>query len=83
MTPAQAQLLARLIAEDRRYRTMVRDGELTHRDDRGVEVSMFNGVNPRTAQKLAELGLIEILMIRKGQNFAFLGRYEPYDGGNV
>lgn len=79
MTPAQVELLRRLIEADRDYHTKVYGKELAHRDDRGVEVGWINGVNPRTATSLVEAGLAEIVNIRTDQNYIFLGRYNPYD----
>ena len=79
MTPALSQLLKRLIDADRAYRTAVHQGDPWASNDwRGVEVSAFNGVNPRTAEALEALGLCEIVNMGN-RNCAFLGRYNPYD----
>lgn len=80
MTPAQADLLRRLIATDRDWRTQATQGNIMHRDDRGVEVNrLIAGVDPRTAQSLVDAGLAEVVNIRGSQNWIFLGKYEPYD----
>lgn len=78
MTPAQADLLRRLIDADRRHHARRALGELAHRDDRGVEIGSINGVDRRTAQALAERNLIELVELREGQVHAFLGGYDPY-----
>lgn len=79
MTQQQIELLKRLIAADRTYRTKLAAGELAHRDERGIEIGWINGVNPRTADALCEAGLAEIVNIRGDQSWLFLGAYDPYD----
>jgi hypothetical protein len=63
VTAAQADLLRRLIAADRR----------------GVEVGWISGVNPRTANALVDLDLIELVNLHHGQTWAFLGKYAVHD----
>lgn len=80
MTPAQAELLRRLIEADRMYRTSIRNGD--HRfgqDDRGIEIGAINGVSIKTAESLAKQGLAEILDIGRSNSYIFLGKYQPYD----
>lgn len=80
MTPAMAALLKRLIEADRCYRTRIKAGEMATWDERGVEVGWINGVNPRTAEALENLGLCELLTVNvQGHCHAFLGRHNPYD----
>ena len=45
----------------------------------GVEVGAINGVNPRTAEALVEMGLGEIVNLHGNNGFIFLGKYQPYD----
>lgn len=80
MTPAQLSLLKRLIDADRYYRSAVYRGDpMVSLDWRGVEVGWINGVNPRTAATLEDLGLCELVNLHGNNAFAFLGRYNPYD----
>ncbi|UTU09721.1 hypothetical protein CcrBL47_gp437 [Caulobacter phage BL47] len=80
MTPAMASLLKRLIEADRRYHSRIKAGEFVSWDERGVEIGWINGVNPRTADALADLGLCETMTVNvQGHCHAFLGKYNPYD----
>lgn len=79
MSDAQVDLLRRLMEADRAYWRQKMAGELVTTDDRGVEVGFINGVNPRTAQSLSDAGLCEVLDLRNGQRYAFLGSYDPLD----
>ena len=79
MTTAQAELLRRCIAADRLYRSKLARGLDTENAFRGVEISAsHNAVNPRTAQALYDLGLIDIVdLYRPGRPWAFLGSFQP------
>ena len=44
-----------------------------------MEVGAINGVNPRTAEALVEMGLGEIVNLHGNNGFIFLGKYQPYD----
>lgn len=78
MTSAAANLLYRLIAADRRYRTLEATGEFVTLEERGIEVGRFNGVDPRTANALEALGLVELLASENGLRLhAYLGAFAP------
>ncbi|UTU08102.1 hypothetical protein CcrC1_gp416 [Caulobacter phage C1] len=80
MTPAMAALLKRLIEADRAYHSRIKSGEMATWAERGVEVGWINGVNPRTAQALADLDLCELVVVNvQGHCHAFLGKHCPYD----
>ena len=80
MTPAQQSLLQRMIDADRAYRDAIRRGDDNYTNDwRGVEVGAINGVNPRTAEALVDLGLGEMVNLHGNNGFIFLGKYAPYD----
>jgi hypothetical protein len=80
VTPSQADLLRRLIAADRDYRSHLAAGQCVSADDRGVEVGLINGVHRSTAHSLVAAGLAEMLDIGRGSNsWLFLGSYDPYD----
>lgn len=79
MTPAQVQLLQRLIAADRAYRSALARGEPAVNDDRGVEVGAINGVDPRTAAALVAAGLAEEADIGLRHPYLFLGQYAALD----
>jgi hypothetical protein len=86
MTPAGISLLKQLIVNDRRYwqqceayRQDPKNNDIPDLNQRGVEIGWINGVNPRTARALEDLGLIETLDIYgNGCVFAFLGSYNPH-----
>jgi hypothetical protein len=82
MSPQQADLLKRLIAEDRTFHAKKNAGIPAHSDERDVEVGWINDVNPRTANSLVCLGLAEIVRIRPGQAWIFLGSYHAFDEVN-
>lgn len=65
MSPAQSDLLRRLIAADRSYRTAVARGESADLDHRGIEVIGLNGVCRRTA-----LSLVEQLVAAQAEGFS-------------
>ena len=80
MSPAQIDLLQRLIAADRYYRSRIACREPAHPDERGVEVTYLTGVHQSTARALVNAGLAEMLSTtRNGSPWLFLGSYEPYD----
>ncbi len=80
MTPAQADLLRRLIEADRAYRSRLAARELVGPDDRGLEVCALQGVDPRTARSLVAAGLAEMLDIGRTRSpWLFLGNYAPND----
>lgn len=80
MTPAMLSLLKRMIQADRDYHSAkARRDEFYTMDWRGVEVGAINGVNPRTAEALVEMGLGEIVNLHGNNGFIFLGKYQPYD----
>jgi hypothetical protein len=76
MTLAQADLLRRCIEADRNYHSRKKNGEWVSMDERGVEIGWINGTNSRTAQVLADHGLIELVNIMGVRHtYAFLGSY--------
>lgn len=80
MTPAQIDLLQRLITADRLYRSRVKLDIPSDPDWRGIEVGSISGVDKRTANSLVEAGLAEMVDIHgRGHAYIFLGKYEPYD----
>lgn len=80
MTPAQIVLLKRLIAADRRYHSLIARRMPVSCNERGIEIGVLSGVDPRTARTLEDAGLAESLDPGiNGRAFLFLGRYEPVD----
>lgn len=80
MSPAQLDLLQRLIAADRQYRSRIARREPAHPDERGVEVTFLTGVHRSSARALVDSGLAEMVdTSRNGNPWLFLGSYEPYD----
>lgn len=80
MSPAQIDLLRRLIAADRAFHSRRAAGLPVHPDDRGVEVGSINGISPSTAASLERCGLIDICdTARNSRPWAFLGSCSPYD----
>lgn len=79
MSPAQADVLQRLIIADRAWRLAVASGEPVHPDDRGIEVDIvLNAVARSTAMALVRAGVAEMLDTgRNSRPWLFLGRYEP------
>lgn len=78
MTPAQIELLQKLIQADREYWVRRVADEAVALAARGVEVGWINGVNPRTAKTLVDAGLAEMLDMGNGLTCLFLGRYNPF-----
>jgi hypothetical protein len=80
MTPAQIDLLKRLIEADRRYHSHRAKGLDVSRNERGIEICPITGVDPRTARCLEDAGLAESLDPGiNGNAYLFLGSYEPFD----
>ena len=80
MSTSQLELLLRLIAADRDYRSRRAAGLAVHPDERGVEIGYINAVDPRTARCLVAAGLAEAVSTGiNGGRWLFLGRYEPLD----
>lgn len=73
MTPAQAELLRRLIRADRNYWADRAAGAPCSSWDRGVEVGSINGVSRLTAESLERLGLAEIAAGTGGHPYIYLG----------
>lgn len=80
MSPAQIDLLQRLIAADRKHHALRAAGTPDHSaNGRGIEVGLeASGVHPRTAQSLVDAGLAEITDLPglRGQ-WIFLGAVFP------
>lgn len=79
MSPAQAELLRRLIASERSYRYRELQGEHPDWDWRGVEVGGLSGIALSTATSLEKAGLIEIVAHSRFVLRAYLGGYAPVD----
>lgn len=73
MSPAQQDLLIRLVRADRNYWLARAEGAPCSSWDRGVEVGGINGVDPRTAESLQRLGLAEIVAGTGGHPYIYLG----------
>lgn len=81
MTKAQIELLQRLLAADRYYRSMEAAGKPVPFSARRVEICpVITGFHRRTASALEEAGLAEIVQENPhGPVYAYLGKANPYE----